>query len=173
MKNDKESVITFGPQGGLVGILSDPHPEKQSPNRPALLLLNAGFLHRVGPYRMNVDLARNLAAKGFTVFRFDFSGLGDSLVRKDDRSDEERVTLDIQEAMDYLGDKKGIREFVLLGLCAGADRAHPLGIMDSRVKGIVYLDGFGYKTLGYYIRYSWDRVMHYARRLMILDKWER
>ncbi len=168
----KESVQTFGPQKGTVGILSEPHPETQGPNQPAIILLNAGLVHRTGPFRMYVDLARSLTTKGFTVFRIDLSGLGDSLVRKDNRSDEERAIVDVQEAMDLLTEKKNIREFVLLGLCEGADRAHPLGVMDSRVKGIVYLDGYGYKTPGFYIYYPWDVVLHFTQRLMLLEKWK-
>jgi pimeloyl-ACP methyl ester carboxylesterase len=168
----KESVITFGPQGGLMGILSDPSPETQNPSRPALILLNAGLLNRTGPYRMYVDLARDMAEKGFTVLRFDFSGLGDSFTRKDNQSDEERAVLDVQEAMDHLTETKNIREFVLLGLCGGADRAHPLGIRDSRVKGIVYLDGFGYPTPGYYLRHYWNRVLHNFHAMTKLERWK-
>ncbi len=167
----KESVLTFGPQGGLVGILSDPLPEMRSPDRPALILLNAGLLNRTGPYRMYVDLARDMAKKGFTVLRFDFSGLGDSFTRKDNKSDEERAVLDVQEAMDQLTRKKNIKEFVLLGLCQGADRAHPLGIRDSRIKGIMYLDGFGYPTPGYHVRNFGRRVLHNVRAMTKLERW--
>jgi pimeloyl-ACP methyl ester carboxylesterase len=166
----KEIVKTFGPQEGLVGILTTPPQEMKNLNRPAIILLNAGLIDRTGPYRLNVALARSLAAKGFIVLRFDFSGLGDSFTRKDNRSAKERSALDIQDAMDLLTKEKNIQEFVLLGLCVGADRAHQFGVMNSRVKGIVYLDGFTYKTPGYYLRYPWRQVLHFAQSILIWDK---
>ena len=45
---------------------------------PTVVLLNAGIVHRVGPNRMHVLLARALAAAGIPSLRFDMSGIGDS-----------------------------------------------------------------------------------------------
>jgi pimeloyl-ACP methyl ester carboxylesterase len=168
----KEVVNTFGPNNGGVGILTTPPKAMKDLNRPAIILLNAGLLHRTGPFRMYVDLARILANEGFPVFRFDFSGLGDSLARKDNRSDEERTTLDIHEVMDLLSEKHNLNEFILFGLCQGADRAHPAASLDARVKGMVYLDGYGYKTPGYYLRNLSVRLMNYISYLTQIDKWK-
>ena len=70
-----EEVTRFGSNGSLVGILS--RPMRSNRNLPAILLLNAGLVHRVGPNRIYVRLARHFAALGFSVLRFDFSGIGD------------------------------------------------------------------------------------------------
>ncbi len=74
----KEEALRFGPNGSLIGIVTDPSEEERGKNLPAFLLLNAGHLHRVGPNRHYVSIARKLSAMGFTVLRFDFSGIGDS-----------------------------------------------------------------------------------------------
>jgi hypothetical protein len=70
-----EEAVLIG--GSLVGILSRP-PAGVDPAMPGVLLLNAGRIHRVGPNRLYVAIARRLAAMGFAVCRFDLSGIGDS-----------------------------------------------------------------------------------------------
>lgn len=160
-----EKAYTFGKDGFLVGILTEPDANRQNEGIPAVLLWNAGLLHRVGPYRLYVDMARTLASMGFTVLRFDLSGKGDSEIGKDSRSYEQRVVSDIQEAMDFLSTKKGVDEFVLVGLCSGADDAHQAAVLDSRVSGVVFLDGYGYRTWGYYLH-------HYGPRLFKLRVWK-
>ncbi len=79
----KEQAVNFGEKQSLVGILTDPQNEKGSNIQVGAILLNSGILHRVGPGRTYVKMARELAALGFTVLRFDFSGIGDSKVRHD------------------------------------------------------------------------------------------
>lgn len=155
-----EKVYTFGKDGCLVGIVTEPNGDLQKESTPAVLLWNAGLLHRVGPYRLYVDVGRKLASLGFLVFRFDLSGKGDSETRKDSRSYEQRAVGDIQEAMDFLSAKKGMDEFVLMGLCSGADEAHPVAVVDSRVTGAVLLDGYGYRTWGFYMRRCGPRLLN-------------
>lgn len=169
----KESVVTFGPLEGLVGIVTEPASGTSSGDRPAVILLNAGFLHRAGPFRLYVELARKVASMGFLTLRFDLSGLGDSLTRKDNKSDEERTLLDVQEAMDYLTARKGIKNFVLMGLCAGADRAYPVAVVDPRVQGVVFFDGFGYRNFGFYLIHLRERLGAYAKGIFVVEKWKR
>ena len=161
----REEAVTFGNVGNLVGILTNPDMALHTRNGPGVLLLNAGLLHRVGPYRLYVDLARKLGSMGFTVLRFDLSGKGDSLQGDDIRLYEERTVGDICEAMDFLSTKKGVDEFVLIGLCSGADNAHEAAVKDDRVTGAVFLDGYGYRTWGYYLH-------HYGPRLFRLQPWK-
>jgi len=98
-----------------------------------------------------------LAAMGFIVFRFDLSGLGDSLMIKGDVPYMERAVADIQEAMNFLSETKRKSKFVLIGLCSGADNAHPVAVLDPRVSGVVSIDGFGYRTWGFYKRHFGPR----------------
>jgi len=145
-----EKVQVFGGQQNLVGIFSE--PDTGPGGLPGVLLLNAGLLHRVGPYRLYVELARGLAASGFPVLRFDGSGLGDSAMPRDSRDYAERSRDDIIEAMDWMEKKKGIETFVLVGLCSGADNAHAVASVDERVTGVVMMDGFTYPTLRFYLK---------------------
>jgi dienelactone hydrolase len=144
-----ERVVTFGAENCLTGIVSEP-PVARSAS-PAVLLVTAGIIHHVGPYRLYVDLARKLAPAGFLTLRFDVSGVGDSQPRPDHLTDAEAPLADIREAMDFLQGRYGTSEFVLLGLCSGAYQAHEVAVRDTRVVGTVQLDGYGYRTVGYYL----------------------
>lgn len=157
-----EKVVRFG-AASLVGILSEGEGDAVA-SRPAVLILNAGVLHRAGPARMHVALARKLAGAGFTALRFDFSGIGDSEARKDAVPFDDRVVLEVREAMDFLARTRGIDRFVLFGLCSGADAAFAVARGDRRVVGHVSLDGFAYRTFGYYVH-------HYAPRFLRFRSW--
>lgn len=54
-----EQALRFGPEKKLIGILNC--PERFEKDFPTALILNAGIVHRVGPFRIHVDLARALA----------------------------------------------------------------------------------------------------------------
>jgi len=97
-----EQVIRFEPSQTLVGIVTQPAPALANPDLPAVVLLNAGLLHRVGPNRIYVQLARKLAGFGFTVLRFDFSGMGDSRPREDHLPYVQSAPAEAKDAMDWL-----------------------------------------------------------------------
>src|SRR5688572_22932114 len=104
-----ESLLTFGASGTLHGILTEPEAARRVPDAPFVLLWNVGLHHRVGPYRIYVDLARRLAEAGYGSLRFDTSGLGDSETsRNDARSDAERNVADVRAAMQALGEQRGV-----------------------------------------------------------------
>ena len=145
-----ETVHTFGADENLVGIVTE--PEAGTPGRPAVVLLNSGLLPRTGSFRLHVMLSRTLARLGFLVLRLDLAGIGDSLKHTDGRSHAEQVAGDIQDAMDYLADSYPCDEFVIMGVCTGADNAHKAAVADPRVVGAVFIDGYVYPTTGYYIR---------------------
>jgi pimeloyl-ACP methyl ester carboxylesterase len=146
----KEQAIRFGPDSILSGVFCRPDGEPD-PSRPALLFWNVGLLHRVGPFRMYVDLARRLAAQGFASLRFDLSGLGDSLPARDQAPRHERVTAEIRSAMDWVANEYGSRTFTLVGLCSGADDAHAVTAADERVTAAVLIDGYTYPTLRFHL----------------------
>src|SRR5260370_9264518 len=77
----KEEAVQFGEAGSLIGIVAT-SPEANAKNS-AVILLNPGIVHRVGPGGIYVTIARPLAARGFAALRFYFSGIGDSAVRLD------------------------------------------------------------------------------------------
>jgi dienelactone hydrolase len=159
----RERPLVFGQDKGLVGIVTEPTREKAS-NRPACILVNAGLIHRVGPNRLYVNLARQLADAGLVVLRFDLSGRGDSAVRKDAVSFTHSSVEEIRAAMDVLQASRKCERFFVAGICSGAINALHAAIADSRVAGGVMIDGPAYPTTGYYLRY-------YGRRLLSAESW--
>jgi dienelactone hydrolase len=138
-----EQALVFGAEENLVGILT------RSPAQPsdvAVLFLNAGVLHRVGPHRLHVTLARRFAARGVPAMRIDLSGVGDSRIPPGGLTFRERAVIDARAAMDQLTALTGARRFVLFGLCSGADNALGTALADERVAGLVLLDPFTYVT---------------------------
>lgn len=160
----RERALEFGDPATLVGVWTEPDPEIRG-ERPAVLLLNAGILHRVGPSRMNVRLARALADQGFPCLRFDFSGIGDSPSRPDSLPFEESSVREIRAAMDHLEETRGVDRFVLFGLCSGADAALHGAVADERVVGLVPVDGHAYRTWRYYVH-------RYLPRLFRAQSWK-
>jgi pimeloyl-ACP methyl ester carboxylesterase len=136
----KEEAVLFGETRSLVGIMT--HPASGNGNRlsPAVILLNPGIVHRVGPGRIYVKIARALAAIGFVVLRFDFSGIGDSGVRRDHLQFEKSAVREAQDAMDWLNATRGIQHFILLGGCSGARIALETACRDVRVVGAVLMN---------------------------------
>lgn len=136
----REQAVLFGKTKSLVGIVTNPPKLTGESPLPAVILLNPGIVHRVGPGRIYVKIARALAALGFTVLRFDFSGIGDSAVRLDNLRFEKSAVREAQDAMDFLKSAKGIERFIFLGGCSGAfvslDAAH----CDSRVIGAILIN---------------------------------
>jgi pimeloyl-ACP methyl ester carboxylesterase len=135
-----EQPVLLGQSGSLVGVLTEASETKRDESLPAVILLNAGLVHRVGPNRLYVRMARNLATLGFLVLRFDFSGVGDSAARSDHLPFHESSVAEAQEAMDYLWAAKGSEQFVLMGLCSGAAASLRAACSDRRVIGAVLIN---------------------------------
>jgi alpha-beta hydrolase superfamily lysophospholipase len=118
----RETPLTLRRQPCLFGVLGEPEAGPAA-DLPAVVLLNAGSAHRVGPGRLYVHLARRLAADGFRCLRLDLAGLGDSAPAGGARENDPypaTAFADIQDALDHLGAQRGVRRVVLMGLCAGA-----------------------------------------------------
>jgi dienelactone hydrolase len=159
-----ERCVTFGPGRALVGIVSDPGTDL-SRARPAVILLNAGLIHRVGPNRLHVRLARRLAAEGFLAMRVDLSGRGDSDARRDSLSFSESGILETRHAMEHLSSAAGVRRFVLMGICSGATTAGDVAYYDARVAGAAIIEGAAYPTPRFLLRY-------YRKRLLRWSTWQ-
>lgn len=145
----KESIVTFGRLDHLTGILT---PACREHGDIVIMLLNAGAVHKVGPFGLNVHIARYLSDCGIAAFRFDLSGLGES-EKSDQAADYDKMVQDdIHDAIDLLVDTHGYGKVIVAGLCTGADLAYKAAFRDDRVKGIICIDGYGYRTPGYYFR---------------------
>jgi dienelactone hydrolase len=159
-----EKAVWFGATKSLSGVLTE--PPGGPTGLPAALLLNAGFLHRVGPNRLYVKLARRLAALGFPVLRFDYSGLGESAPRQDGMPLGQSVIAEGLEAMSFLASSGVADTFVPMGLCWGGENAQRLAAVDKRVVGAALIDGYAYRTPRYYVREAW-------RHLRSAQSWRR
>lgn len=157
-----EKPLVFGRSDSLVGVWCA--PVERRPDMPAVVFINAGIIHRVGPNRLHVNLARTLAAAGVPSLRFDLSGLGDSLAARDERgSILDWVKRDVDDALDLAASLHdgGI---VVIGLCSGADNAFHAATRDARVVGAVLLDPNAQRTRGFYLR-------RYARAAAAWKTW--
>lgn len=153
-----ESAHRFG--DGLVGVVT--HPLRAS-SKVGVLLLNAGLTRHSGPFRLHVDLARSLAARGFPVLRFDQAGLGDSDAPV--RTGGDRRQQEIEAAMRLLADQTGAMRFVLCGLCSGADDAFHVAAVHPRVSGAILLDGVAFPTPGFWLRHVLPRLLNAGKVL--------
>jgi hypothetical protein len=145
-----EQILQFGTGKELTGVFTRAGDSHENVS-PALLLLNAGFIHRVGFNRFNTDLARQLMKHGFSSLRFDLHGLGDSYKFNGKGSYDTQSLIDIKEAIDTLLEKSNSEKCILVGLCSGADFAHTVAVNDTRVGGVVFLDGYAFPTIGFYL----------------------
>ena len=102
----RESPLAFGRSHRLFGLLTEP---VDGASGPTVIMLNAGLIHRIGPRRIHVHLARRLAASGLRVLRVDLSGIGDSEARKDGLSAVDGLQDDVRQAMDALAQRTGAR----------------------------------------------------------------
>lgn len=143
-----EEIVRFGSEDALLGVVTvaSRHGAERDNARPAVLISNAGVIHRVGPHRMNVVLARQFAKAGFAAMRYDVGGLGDSKATRGDLSFRDRSVADTRAAMDLIQRTRGIDRFVLFGLCSGADNGLATALVDPRVTGLMMVDPYTYVT---------------------------
>ncbi len=146
-----ERVVAIGASPALSGIVTDVAPGSARA-RVGAVLLNAGVLHRVGANRLNVTLARRLAALGMPALRFDAGGIGESLPRGVRQSPYRAEVADTLEAVDYFCERERLDGVVLIGLCSGAEAALLAAAASPRVEAVVALEGYAYPTREFWIR---------------------
>ncbi len=133
--------MQFGPANSLVGTLV---VTAHGARVPGVVLMSSGFASRSGPNRLNVRLARSLAAAGHSTLRFDYSGVGDS-PRAAQAGDEAALRKEeLGLAIDALVHASGCSRVILVGLCASTDYCIARAREDRRVVGLVLLDPFSY-----------------------------
>lgn len=167
----RESTLQFGTARSLVGLRTAPPYGENAPGSPAIVFLNSGLIHHIGPNRLWVRLARSLAGRGFLTLRFDLSGIGDSMPVADRRPRQERWVQEVRAAMDALVADSGVDRFVLVGNCSGAALAYHTALADPRVTGAILVNPPGRRILRYLLRLglsnrrSWLRLFHGRTRL--------
>ncbi len=125
----EEIPVVFRCEGTeLVGIVNQPPGAEVG-----VVLVAGGDQYRVGSHRLFVQLARNLAAGGVAVLRFDHRGIGDNRGNYDGF---ENTFPDIEAAVETLIARiPSLRGIGLCGLCDGASAAlmagHQIDVVDK------------------------------------------
>lgn len=156
-----ERISRFGRARHLVGVAGLP---PGASGTVGVIVLNTGLMHRVGPFRLHVDLTRRLNALGYPTLRFDLSTMGDSGASAEAGSREQQIRADVRDAAALLASQAGCTRFVLVGLCRGAQSAHVAACTEAAVAGAIFLDGYIYRTVGFKLR-------HYLPRLTSPTRW--
>lgn len=171
-----EYTASIGAHPQMVGVVARPTCGGQRRSAMGVVLLGAGLVHHVGPNRLMVRLARRLAARGLVSVRFDHRGIGDSAPRPDGKPFEVSAVEEAREVMNYLQESEGIRTFVLIGICSGAETALNTAIEDHRIVGVGMINGGGQGAGTAWDAYEYARsqVRYYLREaLFSLDSWRR
>lgn len=158
----RETAIRFGREQHLHGILTEPTPGIA---QKVLILVNAGFVPKLGPHRVYAQLARALAVENIATLRFDLSGLGDSL--PDGAATlRDRTRDEICAAIDTAAARFSAAELMLGGICSGAEDALRYATDDVRVRRLVLVDPFAYRTAGWAWRHLAHRLLRRALRAL-------
>lgn len=159
------SALRFACEGDmLVGIVERP----SMPRPRGVLIVVGGPQYRVGSHRQFVLLARDLAARGFPVFRFDYRGMGDS---DGEFRGFEHAGADIAAAARaFRAAVPEVKEIVLWGLCDGASAAAFHTAQEPGIAGLIVANPWVRTDQGLARSY----VSHYyGRRLLQRDFWRR
>lgn len=157
-----ELALDLDKSNGLFGILTK---TGRAGADIGFVLINAGLLHRVGPFRLYVEIARSLAKAGYPTIRMDLSGKGDSDAMSG-LSLAETNLVNIRTACEKLEHETGARRFVIGGLCSGADDTLQAAAKLDNLAGMLLFDGYTPKGMQYYMR-------RYAPRLFSPQSWRK
>ncbi|RYF28846.1 MAG: alpha/beta fold hydrolase, partial [Comamonadaceae bacterium] len=172
MKHPEESPILFGPSSALFGVLTRPSHEAAAP--VACLMFNFGIHSHIGPRRIQVKLARLLAAQGIASLRFDLSGIGESPPPRTALPFEAQALQDLKAAVDHIESTLGIRQVAVIGLCSGVAHGLRFALQDPRVVGLLSFDGYRFagsqanaaRRFQRFLRLPVAQSVHWIKRLM-------
>jgi alpha-beta hydrolase superfamily lysophospholipase len=159
-----ERGVRFGGADRLFGILTV--PDDTSGGAPVVILLNTGFEYRVGPHRLYVPLARELAAQGHVVFRYDLGGIGDSAPpsgAKENVPYPAHALDDLRQAIACVRKEAPGRRLIVAGLCSGGWHAFSAGREGLPIDGIVAVNAPLYLCDG--LSWTATRSTEYAEGL--------
>src|SRR5262249_52409837 len=160
--------LLLGGDGRLFGVLVRPPSATARAGRPAIIMLNAGTVRRVGPHRSYVRLARRWAELGFFVLRMDLSGIGDSAAPEGGLENlcyPQTFARDVDDAMRAVTPATSAERFVLTGLCSGGDIAFLLGAQHPRVAGAVLMNPRTFIVNDLTRVTSYQQARHYERSM--------
>lgn len=117
----RESMHQISSTPDLFAIMTE--TVEPSTSLPWIVMINAGAAYRIGPGRIHVAMARQLAALGYPCLRLDINGIGDSVAADPEKENDTYAATafrDVSLVCEYLHGQQPSRSIVLLGLCSGA-----------------------------------------------------
>lgn len=158
-----EIPVVFDCEGSrLVGMV---HRPAQPRERGLLIIVAGGPQYRGGLARIQVRLARRLAAAGVPVMRFDYRGLGDS---EGQFRGFRQVEADIAAALQtFMAQVAGMREVALWGGCDASSASLINGWKFPQIKGLLLGNPWVHSEE------TSDKVAvaHFRQRLRDVDFW--
>jgi pimeloyl-ACP methyl ester carboxylesterase len=129
--------------GGLLFSV-ETRPVGRAPHPTWLILLTGRAVRHIGPNRIWVRLARELALKGFASLRLDGRSVGDSDGEGDglmpnEEYYQEHIYDDIENVME-IATAQGAKQFLMTGICSGATASYQIAWRRPDVRAIVLLN---------------------------------
>ncbi len=155
----KESTHLFGSHRHLLGTIT--MPATAAAGGPGCILMSAGVVHRTGPHRINVKIARALAERGVPSLRIDLAAVGDSRTPPTDTAYDKQAVIDLRAGIDLLNTTAETSSVIMVGLCSGAVYSLRTALIDPRVSGLFLIDGYAFPTA----RSHRERYLQRARTL--------
>lgn len=130
-------------EGGLLFSI-ETRPAAQPVNPTWLILLTGRAVRHIGPNRIWVRIARELALKGFASLRLDGRSVGDSDgegngLMPNEEYYQEHIYDDIENVMG-IATAQGAQQFLMTGICSGATASYQIATRRTDVRAIVLLN---------------------------------
>ncbi len=119
-------------------------PSNREPNSTWLMFLTGGAIRHIGPNRIWVRFARELAVLGYASLRLDGRTVGDSEGDvngpiADEKYYQDHIYDDVERIMD-VGVGAGAKQYLIAGICSGAAASYHVAGRRSDVRAIVLLN---------------------------------
>ena len=129
--------------GGLLFSI-ETRPVGREPNPTWQILLTGRAVRHIGPNRIWVRYARELALKGYASLRLDGRSVGDSEgegngMMPNEEYYQEHIYDDIENVM-QIAVAQGAKQFLMTGICSGATASYQIAWRRKDVKAIVLLN---------------------------------
>lgn len=139
-----EETARYKQGGGGLLFSIETRPVGRTPNPTWLVLLTGRAVRHIGPNRIWVRLARELALKGFASLRLDGRSVGDSDgdgngLMPNEEYYQEHIYDDIENVME-IATAQGAKQFLMTGICSGATASYQIAWRRSDVRAIVLLN---------------------------------
>lgn len=160
-----ETILRFGADEGLCGVLCEPRGERRG---ATVLMLGAGGDPHIGWARGAVEQARALAQEGIATFRMDARDVGDAsgpMSAESVQLYDQRHVEDACAGFDWLL-ARGLGPVLPVGRCSGAFAAFNAAVRDERIADIILVNQLRYiwQSGGEFEAAS-EKVGHYRKQV--------